>query len=489
MTTRIAAPLPRPRSLLAVGAIALGALVLSSGPALAAPGDAGTGTITVHKLEQGSSSLGPADGSQLDIGSATPVEAGFTACVITEFDLSDPAAWDRLSNVTVTLTPGGEPVATEGGTPLTLECGTEQTTALPSGTTVFDLDADQAFVIYESTPAANAVAGAQPTVITLPYPGNGAEGSPAWNYDPHLYPKNVLVGSGATKDGSVVGDQVSFDVTVPIQPLAPGETYTEFRINDQLGDFLQYSGATVTLAGSDGVDIPLTAGTDYTVSAPSGSGGDEVVLTLLTPGLALLDSAVGGTLVLTINADAIGTGSTANEAQITINGKGTEPGTGPSVPDPEEFFTGAHILKEAQNKGAADTVPLAGALFDVYLVDAAATECPATPAPEATAVLTDQESNASGVTPDQILGEGNYCVYETTVPAGYKGLVGGMLFTVAGEDSVLTVVNTQIGSDPGDLPELPLTGAAGGLLLGLGGAAMIAIATVLLTVRHRRLSR
>ncbi len=209
-------------------------------------------------------------------------------------------------------------------------------------------------------------------------------------------------------------------------------------------------------------------------------------MTMLAPGLAKLDANIGGTVVLTLNADALGSGSTANEAQITINGTSTEPGTGPEVVDPEEFFAGAHVLKEAKNKGAAANVPLAGAEFDIYAAAAGTTDCPAEPDPAAEQVAAAASSGPDGKTPNQVLAEGLYCVYESKVPAGYKGLVGGMLLTVDGEDSSVTVVNTQVDADEGDLPALPITGGAGTVLLVAGGAALLLVAGALLAARRKR---
>lgn len=479
------------KGLAALGAavVAVGVCGLIATPAHAAPGEGGTGTVSVHKLEQPDAPFGPNDGSELTATDATPLVAGFTACSIDGIDLSNSAHWNRLQNIGVTLDGDGNPVASEGGTPLTLNCGTEQSTAAATGATAFTLPADRAYVVYESTPAENAISVAQPTLVTVPYPGNGSAGTPAWNYSPHIYPKNIVVGSGATKDGVIVGNSVTFDVNVPINPLAAGQTYTELRINDQLADSLRYTGGAVALTDKDGESVPLVAG-DFTLTEPSADAeeneGVEVVLNLLGPGLAKIDANIGGTLTLTIDADAIGTGSTENEAQITVNGKSTDPGTGPEVPNPQNYFSGAHLVKQAQNKGVASTVPLAAAQFDVYTADDAATECPATPDGSATRVLTGETSAASGNTPNRVLAEGKYCVYETVVPAGYKGLVGGILLTVAGEDSSVTVVNNQIGTDPTDLPNLPITGATGSVLLAVGGAALLALGGVFLALRRRK---
>lgn len=471
-------------AILGIAAIAAGALGLTASPALAVPGDGGTGSITVHKLEQGSAPIGANDGSVLDTTGATPLVAGFTACVVDGVDLSVAADWERLKDMTLTLDASGDPVLQEGGAPRTLSACVEQTTAAATGATEFaGLNADRAYVVYESVPAVNAVTNAQPTLITVPYPGNGT--GAAWNYNPHIYPKNVIAGSGATKQGEIIGDKVSFDVTLPINPLGATETYNEVRINDQLSNFLQYTGGAVKLLNSGGTEVALVANTDYTLSTPSGAGGDEVVLTMLAPGLVKVNANIGGSIVLTIDADAIGTGTTANEAQLTINGKTTDPGTGPEVIDPEEFFAGAHIHKDARNKGAASNVPLAGAGFDVYAVDAATTVCPATPAAGDDLVIDNDVSAASGDTPDHVLAAGKYCVYEVQVPQGYKGLNGGVLFDVTGADSEVTVVNTQIGSDAGDLPDLPITGAAASMLLLVAGGALLAVGIVFFVMRRR----
>ena len=467
--------------------LVLGSSMMLAGPAMAAPGEGGDGTLTVHKLEQPEGGdLGPNDGSELPLTGVNPLEAGFTACSIDDIDLTVAADWERLKGIVVTIDPNGDPVATEGGTTLALTCGTEQMTSAADGTTVFNLAADKAYVVYESTLAANAIPAAAPTLITIPYPGNGEAGQPEWNYNPHIYPKNSLAGAGATKDGEIVGDQITWDVTVPIAALADGEVYSELRINDQLASFVEYTRGTVVLKDATGGDVTLVEGTDYTLSAPSGSGGDEVILTMLAPGLAKLDANIGGKLLLTIEAKAIGSGSTANEAQITINGTTTDPGTGPEVTDPEEFFSGAHIMKEAKNKGAAANVPLAGAQFDVYEAASGTTECPTEPDPAAAKVVSGAESGADGKTPNEVLAEGVYCVYETGVPAGYKGLNGGMLMTVDGEDSFVTIVNTQVGADEGDLPDLPITGAVGNVLLVAGGAALLVVAGMLIAARRKQ---
>lgn len=475
-------------SLLGAALLAATSAAFMATPAFAAPGTApgtgGEGTLTVHKLEQPSGgSLGPNDGSEIEIGGAKPLVAGFRACTVEGFDLAIPSDWERIKDIELSLDASGKPIAQEGGTDLTLTCGDEQSTSATDGTTEFTLAADAVYVVYESKPAPNAIPSASPTLITIPYPGSGAEGSPAWNYNPHIYPKNAIVGGGATKDGAIIGSHVTFDISVPIAALEAGTKYSEFRINDTLADFLEYTKGSVVLFNKAGLPVSLTAGTDYTLTSPTGSGGVEVVLNLEAPGLEKLDDNIGGRIVLTIEAAAIGTGSTENVADITVNGKTV---TGPEVVDPEEFFAGAHILKHAKNKGSDTEVPLAGAAFDIYSADESATSCPAEPDPAAVKVVEGTVSGEDGNTPNEVLGAGSYCVYETKVPSGYKPMAEGALLEVSGEDASITVVNTQIGADDGDLPNLPITGAMGTVLLVLGGVALIAVATGLIIVRRRK---
>lgn len=478
-----------------VGAALLGGALLTTGglfaaasPATAAPGDGGTGSITVYKLEQPDGPIGPNDGSQLDTTGTTPLVAGFTICSIDDFDLSVSGNWDRLASMSVTQTGTAKPVVTENGTELAMTCGVEQTTAEATGATTFsDLPADRAYVVYESSAPTNALYTSQPALLTVPYPGTGT--GETWNYNPHIYPKNTLSGSGASKTGEIVGHDVTFEVTVPLNPLGDGKTYSQLKVDDQLDASLQYTNGGVQLQTSSGTKVALVENEDYTLTAPaSGTPGQKVTLDFLDPaGLAKLNANIGGKVILVIDAEAIATGTTENEATITINGKATDPGTGPSVVDPEPFYSGVHIVKQAKNKGATANVPLAGAKFDVYTAENAATVCEAEPT--GVKVLSNQESDASGNTPDAVLAAGTYCVYEVAVPAGYKGLVGGQLLQVTGASSATTVVNTQIGADEGDLPFLPMTGGQGSALVIMTGGALLAVGIALVLMRRKRSSR
>lgn len=60
------------------------------------------------------------------------------------------------------------------------------------------------------------------------------------------------------------------------------------------------------------------------------------------------------------------------------------------------------------------------------------------------------------------------------------------MLTVSGADSSIEVVNTQIGSDVGDLPSLPMTGASGSVIIIVAGSSFLLAGVVLFLLRRRK---
>lgn len=477
----------RGATLLGVAALAVTSLGLASAPAFAAPGNGGQGTITVHKLDQAGGSIGANDGTELSL-SGTPkfLAAGFKVCTIANIDLSVAADWDKLKGMTATAG------ATDGTLPIVkladnsnqaIDCGVqgERLTNAVDGKAVFTVNADKAYVVYESTWANGAIAGAQPAILTVPYPSATGD---SWNYSPHIYPKNSIAGSGATKTGDAVGDDVTFDVTVPITALPAGQTFTEARIQDQLSNVINHTSSSVKLFGANGVAVAGFGAGSYTLVAPTGVGA-LVTMNLTSSGLALLDANIGGKLVLTINGKLVASGTTANAAQVFINGA---KGKDPEVVTPEKVWSGLHIKKVGEQKSGAE-IPLAGAVFEIYSMADATTVCPAAK-PSAGKIGTTFVSDAvDGSTNKITVVEGKYCAYEISAPAGYKKAEGGAFINANVANASVKVVNVQFGVDPDDLPSLPLTGAAGQVLLLGGGVALLGGAAALFVARRRKLGQ
>ncbi|GAA1574728.1 fimbrial isopeptide formation D2 family protein/LPXTG-motif cell wall-anchored protein [Leucobacter aridicollis] len=473
----------RSSALLGAAVILAGSLGVASSPAFAAPGDAGTGSITVHKLEKPETAdFGVADGTKLDLSihgdKVKPLVAGFKYCEIQGIDLKTQAGWDALKGLTAVQTVSDD-VDVPGYN--TINCSQQRMTSAADGTYEFtNLVADKAYVVFESKRATGAVAVAQPAIVTVPYPGKDAvSGDPTWNYHPHIYPKNLMGGQGSTKTADLQGDQLGFDITVPIKPLGDGVTYTEFRIEDALASSVAYKGGKVAIDGQD-----LTLGTDYTLVA-----GPPVKMTLTPAGLTKLNAAVGKDLVFRIDVSLVGTGTTENKAQVFINGEKSP--TDPEIKEPEseKFFAGVHVLKTGTTI-AGDTVNLKGATFELYSVPAATTDCKATGTEVSGAkkVAGSFVSGNDGKTNTVTVAEGTYCAYETVAPAGYKGIAKGAVFNVNAAGAYTTVDNTQMSLGAGDLPALPITGAAGNVLMLGGGALVLATAGILVATRRRKLA-
>lgn len=467
---------------LAVGSIGVLSTATSMTPAYAAPGDGGIGAITVHKFEKMAQDLGPNDGQKLsDVSGARPLSAGFTVSEVQGLRLTSAAEWRRLSSMAVRLDHAGVPVLEEGDTRLELvTIKEEQITDESSGSTTFEgLSGDRAYVVWESRRAVNALGLAEPVLLTVPFPG--VDAADAWNYHPHIYPKDIVVGSGSTMKAHVADNEVAFTLTVPIQPLGGAHRYTGLDLQDSLPAALQYKSATVRLHARDGNVVALVADADYLMLAPHGA---ERVLTvrMLGPGLAKIDQALGGELVLEISAGAVASGTTANEARVTLNGVATAEGTGPRVLDPSHFFIGAHLRAWAKSVSGS-SAPLHGAEFALYRAGAAA--CGDTAPAHENPVVAGLRSGKNGATPPVVLLAGDYCAYETSIPGGYKGLSGGVKFTVDRENASIDVENAQLGSEAGDLPSLPLTGSAGTVLFAAGGMFLVALGAGLASARKR----
>lgn len=517
----------RAAAILGVAAIAVGALGAVALPATADPGTGGTGStgsITVHKYEQMDQPIGPSDGSELDLSGITVngLVAGFTACEITGIDLARASDWHRIPNLIAraAANPSIPPEVTEEGTPLALNCGPQRMTPTDrSGAKFANLNADRAYVVYESAPPKNAIQAAAPSIVTVPYPGT-TQGN--WNYHPHIYPKNTIVGSGSTKTAIGIGAAVGYTITVPVKPLAEGESYWQMEIEDQLSEYLIYTKApTVRLTNANNSSVTLSADTDYTVSPATNAKKTKIEFALTGTGLEKFSASVGGKLTLgftTPIADVDGA-TTANYALIRLNGiasmgaKGAATrsggqglGRGAEVVNPEPFFSGQHYQVTDRVTGE----PVQGARFNTFVHPTKqATSCPATSAelrlltpwwdpepwaslgvdPMILSTVDDTVSDANGFTyisPNRgTVATGAYCGYLEGVPAGYKAPAGPVYFWVAADNTRIIVQLDRVDLTAGDLPGLPVTGTTGNLKAIGAGVTLLAAAGAIAVFRRR----
>ncbi|MGO3147778.1 MAG: SpaH/EbpB family LPXTG-anchored major pilin [Leucobacter sp.] len=516
----------RTTALLGATALGITALVGTGTAAYAAPQSYGNinvdqeGSLTIHKyLHQGGSGSGHGGGYggysldtfNLDgLGdiSEGPESGAFNnpveGVVFTIYpllvdgapvDLSDPAAWEELAD----LTPGAACTAPTGytfGTPIVMDATDGEGMATEAGLTV------GLYQVCETSAPANIVDRANPFILTIPMPHEGG-----WVYDVHAYPKNgegVVVKTIEEQTDLGLGSIVEFPVTVPVPFM--GNEWTGFAIRDTLDERLDPVTTTPTGVYVDG--LPLDPDLfDIDID------GQQVTMSFTPNGIAWLNEQdVDGianqqagkevTAVFAGQVVAVGNGEIVNEAQFWPNNPGFDPSVQPPVPS-NEVKTNWGALE--LTKRAAGTVGteglLEGAVFEVYNVaNPYADECVAEPVGDAIIVngVTAFASSGAGVisiaglfvSDSENIGVGEnvrcYAVKEIAAPTGYVLPENPFTPVAVQIGQTTTADNIDIVNTQQDIPELPLTGAAGQITLVLGGLGAFAVVAGLVLLNRRR---
>ena len=520
--------------LAAAGALSIGVagVVATSAAALAKEPSYGTidqnakGSITVHKhLKNDSGKIGNVDGSA-DAGGDGVDGVTFKAYKVSGLDLSKPADWDKLAGLVdkipsnacadpnnLTLGAGAPPVETNAAA--------EGTTTGGGKTTLANLPV-AAYLVCETAAPANIVEKAKPFVVTIPFPNTTNNGDGKWLYDVHAYPKNQKIEIGKTisdqrVNGVGLGSRVTFPVSTTIPTLDADTKFTYFYLRDQLDSRLGDGKVDSVTLG----DETLVEGTDYQQSNTNGL----VVVSFKLAGLKKLKDNSGKklTAVFSGRVDSVGDGTIKNKADLvqdTTYGAvppNDPPSVPPAIPDnpptsPEVStdWGNVQLLKFDGNSGNAKT-GIKGAKFKVYnATDPYAADCSAaTKSGDAIKVndKTEFVSDENGLVKIDGLyvgdsvgsaGDGSkgaakrcYVVEEIEAPAGYvlpknattpisvsKGTVTGATY------------NAEIKNMKQPVPQLPLTGANGQLLMTIGGVSLglVAVGSTLV-IRSRKRSR
>jgi fimbrial isopeptide formation D2 family protein/LPXTG-motif cell wall-anchored protein len=494
----------------AVGALAVGVMGLA-GAALTANADTGKGniivppdsnsvtTLTIHKHDD--SKVGAAgDGNEItDSSKLGPGLAGVTFKItqITakdgqDINLDTPEGWDIVNPV----------VDAEGNrTPITADqvldasnhfvksdAPTEATTKDGGATDPQTLPHGLYLVEETGYGNNNITTPAAPFLVTLPLPqGNGG-----WLYNVHVYPKNKVNTNVPTKDvadptnGLNIRSIVPWTIKAPVQPDKPGDI-TKFTVTDQLDSRLKFSSLTVDVF-TEGTDYVFTEGTDYTVD-PANAGaadGELIKVNFTAAGLKKLKAGDVVTLKLNTTVESLGdNGVIPNQATVFTNDNGDKITSKPGVPgtNPTTNWGPLGVLKYAQGD---KTKTLAGAVFAIYASEADANAG----TNEVTTITTGSDGKALAklyVGKDDVTSKG-YWIKEITAPAGYVLDSKVTSVTVkAGSDA--SVVNYEIANTQQDHPDLPLTGAAGTVVMTLGGLALVAAGGAAYAVSRKRSAR
>lgn len=479
------------RLLAGVSALALASagMISLSGAALAAEGDdapstlgigninpATPGSITVHKHKNQVPGTDPGaiDGST---AISDPGLAGVTFSVQQlDVDLTTAAGWDALQSATAgpACVSNIGPSATASSSLTTDANGVAAFTNLPVG----------AYLVCETAAPSSVATMAAPFIVAIPFPN-----TTNWLYNVHVYPKNTVVGTPekdvSAPSGLVIGSTVDFPVSIVIPNPGP-DGFTSFTVSDDLDTRLTPVGNGVLssiISGSPA--IPMVLGVHYKVDLV----GTKIVVTILPDGLTVMDGQVGKTLTVTFKATVNGLGDIDNTAVVNVNGKDFTT---------NEVMTSWGDVVVAKSDAASEKA-LSGATFEIWAAaDPYAATCAATPtgSPLSIGGQTSFTTGPDGTVtiPGVFVSDSNtdpasakrcYVLLETAAPAGYVLPANALtaVSVMSGETAQVdvTIMNTKQGG-----PELPLTGAAGQLLMVAGGGAVLLVGAGLMVASRRR---
>ncbi|GGO96375.1 SpaH/EbpB family LPXTG-anchored major pilin [Actinomyces gaoshouyii] len=527
------------RALGVAGVLSLGisGLVVAT-TATAADGNidvARTGSLTVHKYQSGTlNPNGTPDGKTSVQG--TPVaDVVFTVHPISNLDLSKQESWNGLGDLKVPVTACG----TDGNTPSLMLPDNKAATfdagiALPKtdaqGTAKKDSLAVKAYLVCESSAPASVKQKAAPFLVTIPFPNNEVNSPTShdgnWLYDINVYPKNVVVDAPSkevtiegTKHGIKTGEQVTFPVSAKVPSIGANDAFKYFIISDPFNENLQNGKVkSVKIDGAD-VDADKYTKTD----------GQTSTVAFTKAGLEHLKTKLGSTVTVEFTADVKSVpadGVIPNVANLyvdTIPGTPDRPSTPPDQPpstppapndDPgtpsnKVVSTWGNLKIAKQDKD--NSKALEGATFQVYNASAAtayADDCSTAVKegdPIAVGAVSEFTTGADGtlnveglfvdkkvgvagaadVTPDH--NKRCYVIVETKAPAGYTlPATADATKGVTVRAGVSTTADITVDNTKTTVPPLPVTGAAGKILMTVGGLSIMAIAVGFVLVARKR---
>lgn len=461
----------RRRVITAAGAVALASSMMFAGVANAAgpssiqptdPSAPKTGSLTIHKIS-GSETKNANDGTEQSVSGTALSGVTFSVTPVVSkngetIDLTTAAGWNLISDATATSVQSA---------PYALGTSIEKPTGNDGKAAFSGLELGL-YLVKETSQGSNSiVTSTAPFLVTIPLNRKNANGTATnqWLYDVHAYPKNQ-VATGPTK---TVGDpstnlagRLPWTITQPLPVLNSTDTLTSLAITDKIDSRLSYAAdepATVTVAS-----VTLTAGTDYTLTAPSESNSNTLSVVFTAAGLAKLPKT-GGNVVVSFKTDVKEAGTYTNTAVTNVNGHEFT-----SAPQTSQWGGITITKQDASSKNKLD-----GAQFSVYN-DAKGAK--------------DGDALASGTTTNGTLSFGplwvgnngdpasrDYWIVETKAPDGYVLDPTPIKVTVTSNGTAYTQVTVD-NSKP-LIPGLPLTGGQGtkalfgiGLLLLAAGAGV-----------------
>lgn len=515
----------------AVATAAMG-LALAAPAALAAPGDTPssdwsdteTGTLNIYKREQNGTNNqhrgnGHEDSAAESSGKGVP-NVAFTLTKVNGPSLDTPSAtdWGKLANLSYD---GTHILNGRSDTGWTLSNDRQTKSTDANGDVSFTGLKGLYYVTEDASNNPNVKSTSDPFFVVLPFPDS--ENTGKWLYTVDVYPKNDMNPKKKSSPNSALkaGDPIDWTVDTNIDRTnheGNAITYTQYGISDPLSKYTSLDtdkdhGVSVYIRNSNGSrGTELAYGTDYTINyaATSPANADfpnTVRVNLTSTGLAALNAGTYPGLEFVIhvktNRDQLVTdkmGHIDNTAIVNNNG------TPESTPTSSKPVYGGLTFNKVD---ASDTnKKLSGATFELYRRQG--TSCGNGPVAGQETMENDGGANNDGtITFSEVLVgtktitlksdntvarepadntvTGNFCLVETKAPSGYiLDKTPHAVTLTGGQVSDYNTAHNYITNTKTTGPKLPLTGAAGRLLLILGAIAILAAAAALYAVNKRR---
>lgn len=489
------------------------------------------GSLQIHKHESGShtnNQAGTPDG-KTNVGGKGVPGVKFKAYKITDLDLlNDNGAWTKVSTLNVPANACDAPSLAGHN----LDGGKESGETDGNGDASIDDLSVGAYLVCETQAPSTVIKKAAPFVVTVPFPDKDA--SKGWLYNVHVYPKNTVaeapvktvevLSNGLQNDG-----QVKYTVSGKVPSLAADEYFKYFTLADPMSDahkdiaISKVEISTTTDANGAYEDVPAA---NYTKDVQEDKHWAAVQF-MSTEGLAYLKGKAGHYVRMTITAkvDKLpDQGKLNNKGYLLFDSeKGqvpptppntppvtppdtpdqppvTPPNTPPATPTNKTVTSWGDALIRKYDAGKPDkSKALAGATFQVYnAADPYAADCkneidPNSPNPITVAGKDSFVTEANGVAKiaglfvDKAQGVGPadpvlehayrcYVIVETSAPAGFVLDATPRALKVEAGKSADTQYGVEVPNSKQGVPQLPLTGANGRLLMTIGGVAIILFA-------------
>ncbi|MDR6939696.1 SpaH/EbpB family LPXTG-anchored major pilin [Arcanobacterium hippocoleae] len=441
------------------------------------------GSITIHKYENPGTGI-PGDGKKQDnINGMIPLaDVVFEYAKVNEVNLKEPSGWEEVKELQVSA----DGQITRRG--VSRSYSTEQARRMEATDYNGKAKADQldlgVYLVKEVSAPENVTTKSAPFLVTIPFPSKDA----GWLYDIHVYPKNTVLTDSDKPVKTVAnadavhfpGDTIIWQISQPIPALGVDETLKSFKITDQLPkDVNPVAKSDIVVQVKD--DQGFTkSGFDPKVEV---TNQRKVTVTFENGDLAKLKSGwkvnVFISAVVSLGID----GSLENQSTTNINGVDFKSSSAPDSPgdeNPTETVFGTLNITKINN----DHQALGDARFQIS--PAKDGKCEAKPTSFRELTTSNQDGTAS-----LRVAAGDYCVKETKAPLGYEidpFYKSGIVVTVSDHTgTALEVINLRANDGEGGmLPNLPLTGAAGVVILTVLGGMILAAGAGFVIIAMRR---